>query len=204
MIFSYVKSFYFVFLIFTLSHISLPAQTIDINQKNKISLLEHSDVYLDTQDINLTQVINQHLFHSHVHPYINTGMLSTNIWIRFTLSNQSNQLTDKVLILTSPLLEHITLYNQKDLNTPQHKGVYHIKEEHHTLFPYYHIVLPPHTSETYYLKVKSSLTPVDFTLKLYDHDSYEYEDRFQQLTDILLIGFVLALMLYSFILYFYT
>lgn len=33
---------------------------------------------------------------------------------------------------------------------------------------------------------------------------HEYDDRFQQLVDILLIGFVLALMLYSFILYFYT
>jgi len=189
---------------FLVGYTSLAAKVIDINQENKVSLLEHSDIYLDTQELNLTDILDRHLFKPHNNPYINTGMISTNIWIRFTLINKSNQHIDKVLILTSPLLEHITLYSEKNLNTPQHKGVYHIKEEHHTLFPYYHIKLPAHSSETYYIKVSSSLTPVDFTLKLHDHDIYEYEDMFQQLTDILLIGFVLALMLYSFILYFYT
>jgi len=204
MIFSHIKSLFFVFLILTLSHISLSAEAININQDHKISILESSDVYFDTQELNITQIIKRQLLHPYEDSNINTGMLSTTIWVRFTLSNQSEHLTDKVLVLTSPLLEHITLYNTKNLHTPQHKGVYHIRKEHHTLFPYYHIKLQPHSTETYYLKVRSLLTPVDFTVILHEHEIFEYEDRFQQLTDILLIGFVLALMLYSFILYFYT
>ncbi|SFZ98196.1 Sensory transduction histidine kinase [hydrothermal vent metagenome] len=187
-----------------LSNVSLSAKPIDINQDHKVSILEQSDVYFDTQELNITQIIKSQLLHPYENSNINTGMLSTTIWLRFTLSNQSDHLTDKILILTSTLLEHITLYNTENLYTPKHKGVHHISKEHHTLFPYYHIVLQPHSTETYYLKVKSLLTPVDFSLILHEHEIFEYEDRFQQLTDILLIGFVLALMLYSFILYFYT
>jgi len=194
----------FLLLVFTLYSTDLEANTININQEHKISLLKKGDVYFDTQELNLTQILQKKLFHPYSHTYINTGIRSVTIWIRFTLSNQSKYFTDKVLILTSPLLEKITLYRKNHLYAPQHKGVYYIKKEHHTLFPYYSIMLPPHTTETYYLKVNSSLTPVDFNLMLDAHENYEETDRFQQLIDILLIGFVLALMLYSFILYFYT
>jgi two-component sensor histidine kinase len=204
MIFSYIKKFQFIFLILLFSHLSVFAESIDSTQKNEILLLNHSDVYLDSQDLNLTHIRNKNLFKPYKKTYINTGMLSTQIWIRFTLKNDSQKTIHKVLILTSPLLEYITLYREKDMDTPQYKGVCHMKEKHHTLFPYYTLTLTPQSHETYYVKVHSLLTPVDFTLKLHDHDSYDYADRFQQLIDILLIGFVLALMLYSFILYFYT
>lgn len=195
---------HFIFLSILFSHIALFAKPIDINQENQLSLLEESDVYLTDKSLELPEILKNHLFTPHQNPYVNTGMLTTYIWIRFSLINNSDHSTHKVLILTSPLLEHITLYREKDIQHAEQKGVYHIKEEHHTLSPYYHIELPAHNTETYYLKVNSLLTPVDFTLKLDDHDTYEYRDRFQQLVDILLIGFVLALMLYSFILYFYT
>ena len=202
MISSYIKSFYFIF--FIVFYTSLSAQAIDINQKVQTCILKHSDVYLDSNELNLSQIRTRHLFKPYKKDYLNTGMLNTHIWVRFQLNNNTDQDIHKILILTSPLLENITLYRKSNLNKLQHKGVYHIKEEHHTLVPYYHIDLPARTSEIYYLKVNSLLTPVDFTLKLDDHEHFEYADRVQQLIDILLIGFVLALMLYSFLLYFYT
>jgi len=194
----------FLLYFFIMFYSSVFAQAININQKEQTCILKHSDVYLDLNELNLSQIRTQHLFKPYKKDYINTGMLDTHIWVRFQLSNNTDQDIHKILILTSPLLENITLYRKSHLNKPQHKGVCHIKEEHHTLVPYYHIDLPAHTSETYYLKVYSLLTPVDFTLKLDDHEHFEYNDRVQQLIDILLIGFVLALMLYSFLLYFYT
>ena len=52
--------------------------------------------------------------------------------------------------------------------------------------------------------VNSILNPVGFTLKVSNLKDFENRDRVEQLVNILLIGFVLALMVYSFILYFYT
>ncbi len=199
----YMKIFNTIFLLLFLSTLG-HAKTIDISQETQISLLKNSSVYLDEKQLHIEEILDQNLFYPYEKPYINIGMLSKTIWIQFTLENNSPDLIEKSLILTSPLLEYIALYKADDLTKPIIKGVSHINEVHHTLFPYYTVVLEAHSSQQFYLEVKSALTPIDFTLKIEEEKTYLTEDRFQQLINILLIGFVLALTLYSFILFFYV
>ena len=196
----YINFFYsFIFILCN----SLSAQDIDVNKKGEVYILKNSYIYFDTKDLNLTQIRTKHLFKPYNKDYINVSMRNVDIWIRFKLINSSNHKVKKMLILTSPLLENISFYKQSNLNTVLYRGVNYLKKEHHTLVPYYNITIPAHSFETYYLKVNSNWTPIDFRLKLDSHKHFKYRDRVQQFIDILLIGFVLALMLYSFLLYFY-
>jgi two-component sensor histidine kinase len=84
------------------------------------------------------------------------------------------------------------------------KGVSYISENHTTLFPFYNIRLKAKTSRDYYLEVKSIYEPIDFGIKIEDTDKYLARDRSQQFINIMLIGMVLALMFYSFLVSFYT
>ena len=199
------KSFHSLFFFFVLMCSSLFAQTININAKEPVSILHASDVYFDFNETNLSEIRVRNLFAPYIKDYINTGMQRTYIWIRFRLYNESNATSHKILILTSPLLESITFYKQSDLKNPEYRGVNYIDEkEHRTLLPYYHIYLPAQSLETYYLQVSSFFTPVDFALRLDDYEHFKRSDKNRQILNSLLIGFVSALMLYSFLLYFYT
>ncbi len=196
--------FKIIFLLFVLITTFGTANSIDISQDKEISLLENSSVYLDKKQLTIQDVLAQNLFITHHKPYINIGASQKNIWIKFTLQNSTQKPIEKSLILTSPLLEHIALYKDSNLDTPILKGVAHISKEHTTLFPLFSIQLAAQTSQIYYLEVRSFYGPVDFGLRIQDENKYREEDRIQQFINIMLIGMILALMLYSFILSFYS
>jgi len=200
----YIKNFKIIFLLFVLFTASSEANSIDISQHKQISLLENSSVYLDEKQLTLQEVLEQNLFETYHKPHINIGASRKTILIKLRLHNPTEKPIEKLLILTSPLLEYIALYNDADLNRPIIKGVSHITKEHTTLFPFYNIQLESNTSQEYYLEVRSLYEPVDFRLRIEDKNEYLTEDRAQQFVNIMLIGMVLALMIYSFLVSFYT
>ncbi len=202
MILDYMK--YFTLTIFILWTTTLQAVPVDISKNDQISLLEHSAVYIDGKNLNIQEIIKKDPFQSYRSPYINIGTSQNNIWVKLEFHNPTQQAIEKLLILTSPLLEHIKLYKESKMDSPVIKGVSNINTEHTTLLPYFTIHLEPNTSQTYYLKVNSLYEPVDFGLKLQDKNAYLTQDRMEQFVNIMLIGMVLALMLYSFLVSFYT
>lgn len=204
MLITYRKSISFIFLLFIFMNSSLIANSIDISQDKQISLLENSSIYIDKKQLTIQEVLKQNLFKTYHKPHVNIGASQKNIWIKFRLENSIQKPIEKSLILTSPFPEHIALYKEDDLNTPILKGVAHMSKEHTTLFPLYPIQLEAQTSQVYYLEVRSFYGPVDFGLRIQDENEYRAEDRLQQFINIMLIGMILALMLYSFILSFYA
>ncbi len=200
---TYEKYLHFIFLLFMLISTFSQAKSIDISQQTKISILKNSSVYFDTQQYTLEEIKDKQLFTPYNRTYMNRGVTSEGIWVTFTLKNDSNSNIEKILVLSSPLVEYAALYTDKS-DAPLLKGVSHISDTHTTLFPYFTINLPTKTSKRYYLKVTSDINPIDFGLSVYDEKAYISQDSTQQFINILLIGMVLSLMLYSFILYFYT
>lgn len=194
-----------LFFIFHLT-IQSPANaiSIDIESPEKISLLQHSAVYIDKENLPLSVIMNEKSFSPYHQVYINKGVTSETIWITFTLKNDSAQKRDKILVLSSPLLGYIALYDTTSNTQPVVKGAAHITGKHTTLFPYFKLSLSPHTSKTFILEVKSNINPIDFGLWLQNEKAYIQEDQMQQFIDILLVGMVVALMLYSFVLALYT
>jgi len=170
---------------------------------NPYSILNQSEIYIDADRLNIRDVLDKNLLKPYDKEVINIGMLDKNIFIGFKLTNSSDKPMNKVLVLTSPLLENIALYTPNRLDKPEIKGVVHITDKHSTLFPFYDISIEANSSQQYYLEINSSVTPIDFRLLLEDKDKYILENRHQQFIYILLTGFVLALMLYSAFLFFY-
>ncbi len=199
-----IKNFTLIFLLFVLISSFGNANEINISQHNKISILENSSIYIDKRELGIQEILEQDLFETYKKPHINIGASRKTIWIKFRLQNSTQKSIEKLLILTSPLLEYIALYKDDELNRPLIKGVSHITKEHTTLFPFYTIQLAAKTSQDYYLKIKSLYEPVDFGLRIQNKDEYLVEDRAEQFINIMLIGMVLALMLYSFLVSFYT
>ncbi len=199
-----MKSLKVIFLLFVLLTAFSEANTIDISQSKQISLLETSSIYIAKKQLNIQKVLEQNLFKVYNKPYINIGASQKNIWIKFTLHNSTQKPIEKSLILTSPLLEHIALYKEGDLKTPVLKGVAYISKKHTTLFPLYAIQIEAQTSQVYYMEVRSHYGPVNFGIRVQDPNEYRAEDRLQQFINIMLVGMILALMLYSLILSFYA
>jgi len=199
----YIKSFKIIVLLFVILGAFSKATPIDISKTKEQLILEKSSVYFDKDNLSLQKIIDKKLFTAYHHPYINRGVSAETIWVTVTLTNNSMSNVNKILVLSSTLVEYAALYKD-GLDTPLLKGVSHISNTHNTLFPYFHLKLPANTSQKYYLKIKSTINPIDFGLWVYDEKDYLSQDQVKQLINILLIGMVLALMLYSFILYFYT
>ncbi|OQX76310.1 MAG: hypothetical protein B6D54_04175 [Epsilonproteobacteria bacterium 4484_65] len=191
---SYIKSFKIIVFLFVLLGAFSKATPFDISKTTEQLILDHSSVYFDKDNLTLQEIIDQKLFTAYHHPYINRGVSSETIWITITLTNNSMSHVDKILVLSSTLVEYVALYNDVS-HAPILKGVVHIDDEHTTLFPYFHINLKPKTSKQYYLKIKSAINPIDFGLWIYDEKHYTSQDRVQQFINTLLIGMVLALMI---------
>ena len=203
MISTYIKSLKIFILLVIFIYPFAQASPIDISKIKESLILENSSVYFDKDDLTLQEIIDKKLFTSYDQHYLNKGVTSETIWVTFTLTNNANHNLNKILVLSSTLIEYAALY--KDVSgTPLINGVLHTDDTHTTLFPYFHINVKPQGSKHYYLKIRSHINPIDFGLWIYDEKRYTSQDRTQQFINILLIGMVLALMIYSFILFFYT
>ncbi|MEA1952805.1 MAG: 7TM diverse intracellular signaling domain-containing protein, partial [Campylobacterota bacterium] len=200
------KNLLLILLIFLISTF-INAESIDISQSDEISLLENSYTYFSKEPITLQKIIKKNLFIPYKKSQINIGASRKTIWIKLHLQNSTSKDIEKSLIFTSALLEYIALY-QKETNgtytTPIIKGVSHIDKTHSTLFPYFAVKLNAHSSEEYYIEVKSLYEPIDFRVLVKNRVDYLHEDQIQQFINIILIGMVVAFMLYSLLLSFYT
>jgi len=201
------KNLYLIILTFLFQTLLLNANSIDISQKKEISLLENSHIFFTTKAMSLQKVIDKNLFKPYNKAQINMGASQKTIWVKLKLENNTSKSIEKLLIVTSPLLEYISL-SYKDVNTTQMtstvKGVSYITDSHTTLFPYFVLSLQPHSIKEYFIEVQSLCEPIDFSLLVTDGSTYINKDRIQQFINILLIGVVIAFMLYSLLLSFYT
>ena len=181
----------------------LSASNTDISKEGKISLLEHSEIYITDKALNIEEAKESKNFKPYQESQLNTGLSSKSIWIRFTIENHSKQPIDRLLILHSAFLEHVVLYDTTHTNTPQYKGVSHVSEDDYTLFPFYKISLKANERKTYYLETKSIYSPIDFSVEVSDKKSFFIEDKQQQLIKVMLLSMITILMIYSFLLSIY-
>ncbi|MDM5272025.1 hypothetical protein PGH07_07525 [Sulfurovum sp. zt1-1] len=175
---------------------------INIDQSG-ISLLKYSDVYIDQDDKTLSQIIDQDLFQPYHEDYITTGVSKKKVWIKFDFANQTEFVQEKILLFGTPFIEHIHLYRESLFSKPDVQGQAHPRDDHRTELHYYKIRLEPHTTKTYYATVFSDYTYLNFKVTLEDEVTYHEQDQEKQFTDIFLVGFIFALMIYSFLISFY-
>ncbi len=200
----HLKFISILFILTMLFSISLNAKTIDISVDSELSLLENSKIYIDYNNLTIDDILNKKLFEIYNKPKINTGLSNASIWLKFELYNSKDVEINKIIVLNSPILENIMFYENNDFNKPQYMGTAHLTDKHETLFPMIYVQLAAKSSKEYYFKINSNFSPVSFAVTLEDSKSQYKKDRKQQLIDTLLVGVILSLALYSFLLYFYT
>jgi len=192
MILYYLKKITILFVLFCTTLLS--ASSIDIS-KNNFSLLEQSEIYLDEENKSYDAIVNGDYFKPYHETYLNISNAKKQIWIKITLENPTHEKQEKILLFSSSFLEHIYLFDAK--GSASTRGQAHFEQTPNTLLPYFNISLAPNSEKTFYLKVYSDYTPVLFKLLLIDEDTYVKDDKKEQALDILLIGVIFALMLYS-------
>ena len=197
--------FFLVLFLYLSTPYSLALEPIDISVATKQSILKKSDIYFDDRNLSLNEIIDQNLFVPYDKNSVYLGVSEKRVWVKFTLFNNSQGPQRRIILINSPIIEDISFYDKDDLTTPDLKGMAHIdKNNHTTLLPYYTTVILPFQKKTYYVSLASNFTSVNFDLSLNTKCQYIQEDKKQQLIDILLIGMVLALSIYSLMLFMYV
>jgi two-component sensor histidine kinase len=167
-------------------------------------LLPSATVFITDANPSSAAIPDATYFQPYSRPYINIGTRKHSVWIALNITNDTNVSITKALILTSPLLETVRLYRDGNVSRTEEKGVSSLHASRNTLHPYFTLKLPPHSSTTLHLYIHSHYTPVDTAVLLADEGDFIRIDRNRQFQIILLIGFILALALYSFVLFLYT
>ncbi|MFT7824380.1 MAG: 7TM diverse intracellular signaling domain-containing protein [Sulfurimonas sp.] len=175
----------------------LYSEAVDITQ-NGISLLQYSDVYIDENDDTLSEIIEKKKFQPYDKEDIRFNSVGKKAWIALSFKNESNKVQEKILLFGALPIENIYFYDESDLTKVDKKGQAHPRKDHTTQLNYYPIRLEPYTTKRYYAKVYSDYAFLNFNIKLEDEFTYINRDREEQFINIFLIGFIFALMVYSF------
>ena len=193
----------FFFLLFSYPLVLNALSVLDVSKENDLlSILEHSDVYLDDTNLSKKEILTGNYLKTYNKTLVNTAQSGRTVWIHFKLKNASNQALEKALILNSPSLEFISLYTENSLE-PRLNGISYNKN-HSTIYYAYRIIIPPQSIKGYYLKVASSHKSFFFKLTTQNYENFRKDDAFNQAPRLLMLGLLLGLMIYAFLLGFYS
>ena len=178
-------------------------ESVDISKSNKeISILEHSDVYFDSYKLRLKEIVDSNLFKENRKHRINNAQTKRVVWVRFELSNSSNKSVQKALVLDSPSLEYVSLYEEPN-SMPKNTGVM-VDAKHSTINYYYKITLPPHSKKRLYLRVYSVYKSFFFSLYVEDYHMFRDKDVYKQAPRLILLGLLAGFMFYSLMIAYYS
>ncbi|MEA3353463.1 MAG: 7TM diverse intracellular signaling domain-containing protein [Campylobacterota bacterium] len=169
-------------------------------------ILSSSKVYVDeTNTVTLKDIEeNKVAFKNNNDKRLSYGYSPNfNIWIKFTLQNNTDKIITKILEYNNPLTTHIELFDLE--NKLSYKdGILQINKDRNSLTPIFNIVLNPHETKTYYLKASSYITTLIIELKLWEVDRfYNKELKYQSILQ-LFFGAMLILAVYNMFIYFFS
>ena len=188
-------------LIFVLPASALDAVDISANAK-EISILEHSDVYFNKTLKTLKEIEKKKLFNTYHKKIINNGQSKNIVWVKFKLKNSSNRPIEKHIIMHSPALESIALYDSIDGKAIMNG--FSSNKKHSTVFYNYKIKLKPKESKLFYLRIFTRYKSFFFSLTAEDYNYFRDKDMHIQAPRLILLGLLLGFMIYSLLVSFYS
>ena len=200
----YMSVFKLFFLLLFSSMSSLSAIVIDNNHK-QIDILSQASIFIDYERQHTIQDIVTKHFRANHEPILSFGYSPNfDVWIKFTLTNDTNQHLHKILEYDNALTTHIELYEHNNLEKVQKDGLFMLNLERKTIKPNFHIHLNPKEHKTFYVKASSEITTLIVKLKLWESSTlYEKEIQHQVILS-LFFGAMIILALYNLFIYFFT
>ena len=128
---------------------------------------------------------------------------SFDVWVKFTLTNETDHSLEKILEYDNTITSEIELF--EDTNPESRKeGLYYISDGRKTINPIFKISLSPYESKTYYLKARSYITALIIKLNLWESERFYEKEITHQLCLALFFGAMSILGIYNLFLFFFT
>ncbi|CAA6805432.1 MAG: Sensory transduction histidine kinase [uncultured Sulfurovum sp.] len=189
----------FIYLLF--SPLSLHALNIDENSSN-LSILEHSLIYIDTNNSINSKNINHQEFISSPSDVISLGYVkNTALWIKVTLKNTSSKSISKILEYDNPTVEKLYFY---DKNKTVKTGLLHLNANKNAVNPIIPLSFKAYETQTYYLKSYSRIKPTKVKLILWNELDFIKKESKSTMFYFVFVGIMLTLFIYNFMLFLFT
>lgn len=126
----------------------------DINEQVPFNeLLSHSQVYIDKTKSATIENIQDKNFKPNNEKILGFGYSPDfNVWIRFTLTNTSQQTIHKIIEYGNPLTSHIAFYEANTGKLLMKDGLLATAKDRKSIHPIFKITLQPNESKTFYIK----------------------------------------------------
>jgi len=165
------------------------------------NLLNRSDVFITDKNLAVEEVDS--LLQPYTKMSINTGMSAQEIWIRFSLDKQNRLKKRLTVYLSSPIIEKLTIYKKSKEGYKLYKRYKYLQRDDQSTFTHFSIANQD-INRTFLLHIEPLYMPMDFSLKAISQSDFREKSLNYIAENIALFGFIFALALYSFILYFFT
>ncbi|WP_428023948.1 7TM diverse intracellular signaling domain-containing protein [Arcobacter sp.] len=183
------------------------ANPLVINEDIKsIDLLSHSEIYIDkSRSISFEEIKkSEKLFQKNDKKLLSFGYSPNfDVWIKFTLKNNSNKAIEKIVEYNNSLTTEIIFYDDSSKKIEK-EGLLNINKNRKSLTPIFKINIQANDTKTYYMKVSSIVTTLIVKLKIWDSSAFYEKEIVHQFVLALFFGAMLILTIYNLFIYFFT
>lgn len=191
---------YYLFL-FLFSSFSFASQ-IDVKDDD-ISILDKSEVFIDDGASLFFEDIKQKAnFSKYDSNFISLGYTTNEaVWIKFTLTNTTSEILNRVLHIDNSMLDSISLY---DGNIETNIGVMNRKTYNDIVDFYFTLDLKANETKTYYLRVLSNSCATYFHVNLETKDVLWSKNYKRTAILFFFMTILITLMIYNFFIFLFT
>lgn len=166
-------------------------------------ILPSSQIYIDkTKQLSMNEVKNKKFKNINEKSLGYGYSPNFNVWIKFTLKNETNTTIRKILEYDNALTTNIYLYENNKLL--EKEGLSHLSEQRRSINPIFEIVLKPNTKKTYYIQASSYITTLIIKLNLWNSESFYEKEIQHQVILALFFGGMSILGFYNLFIFFFT
>lgn len=193
---------------FLMISVIIYAKPISINNETKfIDLLQSSKIYLDkSKKLTIDDIQKKNIiFKNNDKSLLGFGYSPNfDVWIKFTLQNNSNQTIYKIIEYDNPLTTDVNFFNPNKEYIKQEGGLFYETSDQKSLNPNFKIELLPNQTSTYYIKASSYITTLIVKVNLWQENSFFNKEIKHQIVLALFFGSMFILGVYNLFIYFFT
>ena len=179
-------------------------QVLNIDDKTKIyDVLPSAQIYIDkTRKLTIDDITTRNIqFEENDKSLLGYGYSPNfDVWVKFTLKNDTNKPIQKVLEYGNPLSTNVDFFDISK-NAVLHDGLANINTTRKSINPVFTINLIPNESKTYYIKTSSYITTLIVKLNLYNHNYFYTQEIKYQGVLFLFFGAMFILTIYNIFIY---
>ncbi len=151
-------------LVWCLFALSLSAASIEIGQNDNVSLLEHSEIFIEKgASFEVGDIPSHASFTPYNSNFMSQGYTANEaVWVRFSVKNESSETIKRFLHVNNSMLDSVVLYDSNGSVTKS--GVMYRTDLGDIYDYYFPIQLNPLEERSFYLKVLSNSCAVYFHL----------------------------------------